>query len=88
VEEPTATELPIVAGLSGLVNDLKRHGSTSVYVAANWLARQVTPPKKQIHPGWEYSRLQDLYRESFDNIGASKLVRLLEEMFQNTSSWP
>jgi hypothetical protein len=23
-----------------------------------------------------------------DNIGVSKLVKLLEEMFENTSSWP
>jgi hypothetical protein len=47
----------------------------------------VTPLKKQAHLGWEYNRLQDPTRESFDDIGVSKLVKLLEEMFQNTSSW-
>jgi hypothetical protein len=43
---------------------------------------------KKVHPRWEYNRLQDLTRESFDNIGVSMLVKLLEEMFQKTSRWP
>jgi hypothetical protein len=69
-------------------SDLKRRCLTDVYVAANWLARRVTPLKKHVHLGWEYSKLQDLTRELFDNIRVSKLVKLLKEMFQNTSSWP
>jgi hypothetical protein len=43
-------------------------------VAANWLAYWVTPMKKQVHPGWEYNRLQDPTQETSDNIGVSKLV--------------
>jgi hypothetical protein len=35
---------------------------------ANWLAHQVTPLKKQVHPGWEYSELQDPTQETFDKI--------------------
>jgi hypothetical protein len=57
-------------------------------VAANWLARRVTPLKKEVHPGWEYNRLQDPSCETMENIGDSKLVKLLEETFQNISSWP
>jgi hypothetical protein len=57
-------------------------------MAANWLARRVTPLKKRVHPGWEYNALQDLSRELFDYIRVSKLVKLLEEMFQNTSNCP
>jgi hypothetical protein len=53
----------------------------------NWLAYWVIPLKKQVHPGWEYSGLQDLTRETFNNIGVSDLIKLLEEMFQNISSW-
>jgi hypothetical protein len=59
-EEPTLAELPLVAALSNRVNDLKAHDLTIVCVAANWLAYQVMLLKKQVHPGWEYSRLQDL----------------------------
>jgi hypothetical protein len=55
-------------------------------MAANWLARRVIPLKKHVHPGWEYDRLLDLTWETFDNIEASDLIKLLEEMFQNTSS--
>jgi hypothetical protein len=83
-----AAELPIVDALASQVSDLKRRGLISVCVAANWLAHRVTPLKKQVHPGWEYIGLQDLSRESIENIRFSKLVKLLEEMFQNTSSWP
>jgi hypothetical protein len=35
-----------MAALSNRVNVLKRCGLTGVYVAANWLARRVTPLKK------------------------------------------
>jgi hypothetical protein len=37
--------------------------------------------KKQVHLGWEYDGLQDPTQEISDNIGISKLVKLLEEMF-------
>jgi hypothetical protein len=57
-------------------------------MTANWLARRVIPLKKHVYPGWEYGGLLDLTWETFDNIKASDLVKLLEEMFQNTSSWP
>jgi hypothetical protein len=59
-----------------------------VCVAAHWLARSVIPLKKHVHPGWEYSGLQDSTRETIEKIHKDLLVKLLEEMFQNTSSWP
>jgi hypothetical protein len=34
----------------------------------HWLAYRVQPLKKQIHLGWEYSGLQDLTRETLENI--------------------
>jgi hypothetical protein len=57
-------------------------------VVAHWLAQWVMPLKKQIHLGWEYNRLQDPTRETTEKIDPNKLVKLLEEIFQNTSSWP
>jgi hypothetical protein len=57
-------------------------------MAANWLAHRVMPLKKQVHPGWEYNGLQDPTRETSDTPGVSKVVKLLQEMFTNTSSWP
>jgi hypothetical protein len=57
-------------------------------VAAHWLACSVIPLKKHVHPGWEYSGLQDLTRETTKQLHADLLMELLEEMFQNTSSWP
>jgi hypothetical protein len=48
----------------------------------------VIPLKKQVNLEWEYNGAQDPTLESLDNIGASKLVKLLGEMFKNTSSWP
>jgi hypothetical protein len=57
-------------------------------VATHWLAHRVIPLKKQVHPGWEYSRLQDLARETTEKFTLNHLVKLLEEMFQNTSSRP
>jgi hypothetical protein len=86
VEKPTDSELPIVSALSSRVSELKGLGLTRVGVAANWLARRVTPLKKQVHPRWEYSGVQDPMQELKDNIEANKLVELLQEMFQNTSS--
>jgi hypothetical protein len=43
------------------------------------------PLKKQVHPGWEYSGFNDPTREIIEKIKSSKLVKLLEKMFQNTS---
>jgi hypothetical protein len=60
-EEPTPLELPHVA-LTIKINFLKEHDLTGVCMAAHWLARRVVPLKKQVHPGWEYSRVQDQLR--------------------------
>jgi hypothetical protein len=58
-----------------------------VYVAAHWLVYSVFPLKKEVHSWWEYSGLQDLTRETAENITPYLLVKLfLEEMFQSTSS--
>jgi hypothetical protein len=57
-------------------------------VAAHWLARRVQPLKKQVHPDWEYSRFQDLTRESQEKITKELLLKHLGEIFQDTSSWP
>jgi hypothetical protein len=57
-------------------------------VANHWLAHRVVPLKKQVHPGWEYSRVKDPSRETNEKITPEHLVKLLEEMFQDTSSWP
>jgi hypothetical protein len=83
-EEPTTTELPYVASLTNKINALKEHGLTRVYVGAH----RVIPLKKQVHLGWEYSGTQDLTWETFEKIGPDHLVKLLQEMFQNVSSWP
>jgi hypothetical protein len=56
-EEPSPTELPLVAALTNRVNTLKECGLTRVYMAAHWLAHQVIPLRKQIHPAWEDSDL-------------------------------
>jgi hypothetical protein len=58
-----------------------------VCVAAHWLAHSIIPLKKHVHPWWEYSGLQDLTWETIEKIHPDLLVKLLEEMFQNTSSW-
>jgi hypothetical protein len=87
VEEATDTEMLIVSALASRVSELKGLGLTRVSMAANWLAHRVTPLKKQVHPGWEYSGVQDPTRESKNNIEANKLVELLQEMFQNINSW-
>jgi hypothetical protein len=54
---------------------------TGVCVTTNWLAHWVTPLKKQVHPGWEHSGLEDPTQETTGNIGVSQLVKLLEEIF-------
>jgi hypothetical protein len=46
------------------------------------------PLKKQVHPGWEYSRVHDPTRETFVTPRPNKILELLLEMLQNTSSWP
>jgi hypothetical protein len=56
-------------------------------VAAHWMARRVLSPKIQVHLGWEYSRVQHLTQETSEKITLVHLVKLLEEMFQDTSSW-
>jgi hypothetical protein len=57
-------------------------------VAAHWLAHRVMPLKKHVHPGWEYNGVQDLTRETFITPRPNKILELLQEMFQNTNSWP
>jgi hypothetical protein len=74
--------------LTNKINLLKESGLTGVYVAAHWLAHRVIPLKKQVHPGWEYNGFQDPTRETSDKITLERLVKLLEEIFQDTSSWP
>jgi hypothetical protein len=55
-------------------------------VAAHWLACRVVPLKKQVQPCWEYSGTQDPARETNEKITLEHLVKLLEEMFQDTTS--
>jgi hypothetical protein len=50
-------------------------------VATHWLARGVLPFKKQVHPGWEYNRLQDPTQETNEKISLELLVKHLEEIF-------
>jgi hypothetical protein len=57
-------------------------------VPAHLLAHRLIPLKKQVHPGWEYSGNQDPTRETTEKIRLDHLMKLLEEMFQNISSWP
>jgi hypothetical protein len=46
------------------------------------------PLKKQVHPRWEYNRIEDPTQESTDKINVSEVLKLLQEMFNKTSSWP
>jgi hypothetical protein len=87
-EEPTPLKLPQVAALTNKINYLKEQGLMGVCVDAHWLARGVLPLKKQVHPGWKYSRLLDPTRETSEKITPEILVKHLEEIFQDTSSWP
>jgi hypothetical protein len=87
-EEPTPLELPHVTALTNNVDLLKEHNLTGVCVAAHWLAHSVVPLKKQVHPSWEYSGVKDPTRETYVKITLEHLVKLLEEMFHDTSSWP
>jgi hypothetical protein len=74
--------------LTNKINFLKERGLTGVCVATHWLAYRVIPLKKQVHPGWEYSGVQDPTWETSEKITPEHLVKLLEEMFQDTPSWP
>jgi hypothetical protein len=87
-EEPTPLDLPHVMALTNKMNLLKVRGLTRVCVAAHWLARRVIPLKNQVHLGWEYNGFQYPNQESSDKITLEHLLKLLEEMFQDTSSWP
>jgi hypothetical protein len=87
-EEPMPLELPHVVALSNKINLLKERSLIRVCVAAHWLAHRVLLLKKQVHPGWEYSGFQEPTRETNDKITLEHQVKLMEEMFQDTSSWP
>jgi hypothetical protein len=80
-EERTPLELLHVMALTNKINFLKEHGLTGVCVAAHFLACRVVPPKKQVHQGWEYSRVQDPTPETSEKITPEHLVKLLKEMF-------
>jgi hypothetical protein len=57
-------------------------------VAAHWLACRVIPLNKQVHPGWEYNKVHDPTRETFMTPRPNKIQELLQEMFQDITSWP
>jgi hypothetical protein len=50
VEEPTPIELPQVIALTNKINALRERSLIGVYVATHWLAHEVIPLKKQVHP--------------------------------------
>jgi hypothetical protein len=77
-----------VAALTNKINLLKEQGLTGVCVATHWLACGVLQLKKQVHPGCEYNGLQDPTWETNEKIALELLVKHLEEVFQDTSSWP
>jgi hypothetical protein len=74
--------------LGNQVNDLKNQDLTGVYVAAHWLVRRVMPLKKKVQPGWEYSGIHDPTQETCVTPRPNKIQEILQEMFQNISSWP
>jgi hypothetical protein len=53
---------------------------------AHWLSHRVQPLKKQAHPGWEYSGLQDLTQETQDKMTPELLLKHLGEICQDVSS--
>jgi hypothetical protein len=73
--------------LTNKINLLKERDLTGVCMATHWLAHRVIPLKKQVHSGWEYSGFQDPTQETSEKITLKHLVKLLEEMFQDISSW-
>jgi hypothetical protein len=80
-EELTGAEMPMVQALAEKVSKLEQHGLIGVSVVTNFLAHQVTPLKKQVHPGWEYSGIQDPTCEINRHITTAKLEQLLKEIF-------
>jgi hypothetical protein len=86
-EEPTPLKLPHVTALTNKINLLKERSLIGVCVEAHWLAHRVIHLKKQVHLDWEYSRVQNPTWETSEKITLEHLVKLLEEMFQDTSSW-
>jgi hypothetical protein len=58
-EEPTPLELPHVTALTNKINLLKERDVIGVCLATHWLAHQVIPLMKQVHPGWEYNGVED-----------------------------
>jgi hypothetical protein len=72
--------------LTNKINLLKERALTGVCVATHWLACRVIPLKKQAHSGWEYIGLHDLTRETSEKIPSELLVKLLDEMLEDTSS--
>jgi hypothetical protein len=79
--------MPIVLALAKKVSKLMRLSLTRVSVVINWQDRRVTPLKKQVHPGREYSGIQDLTCEVSRHITTAKLESLLKDMFQSTYGW-
>jgi hypothetical protein len=79
--------MPIVLALAEKVSKLKQLSLTGVSVVTNWQTHRVTPLKKQVHPDWEYSGIQDLTCEVSCHIMTTKLESLLKEMFQSTYGW-
>jgi hypothetical protein len=75
-----------VVALIDKVNLVKDKGLTSPCVAAHWLAHRVQPLKKQVQPGWEYSRSQNPTQETQEKITPEVLTKHMGEMFQDTSS--
>jgi hypothetical protein len=45
----------IMTALASSVTELNGLNLIGADRAVNWLARRVTPLKKQVHPEWEYS---------------------------------
>jgi hypothetical protein len=86
-EEPTPLELPQVVALTNKINHLQEQGLIGVCVATHWIVRGVLPLKKQVHPGWEYSRTLDPTEETSEKITLELLVKRLEEIFQDSLSW-
>jgi hypothetical protein len=72
-EELTGVEMPIVQALAKKVSKLKQLRLIGVSVVTNWLARWVTPLKKQVHPRWEYRGIQDPTCEVNRHITTAKL---------------
>jgi hypothetical protein len=86
-EEPTPLELPQVDALTNKINTLKEWPDRSVRGCP--LAGPSSHPSEETSSiGWEYSGVQDLTRETNDNITSEHLVKLSEEMFQDTTSYP